>query len=195
LAESELLSFHFHHFFLGLVLCAIGRGQRVVSLFIQAVGLALFVEGLALYSAAPMFDVVRPFTERVDFQPPVWTSASFLDATTLQVSWALPSELAWTWTCSDDVANLVPEIYRALFELQEANLNSSVRTPIPRTEPLVYDVVLVEGKVPTLLKLPMYSPDQPFYAANATLCERIFGIYSQLQQIRQNKTKIEWWRS
>lgn len=248
LPTAPQLSFHFHHFFFGLCLCALARGQRVFSIAIQAIGLALFVEGVALYNVAPLFDVDNntpnavgyylyptpsitvPLNEASEyvFEPIVFTSALFLDEATIELQWALPSELALDWDCELEVGYVVPEIWRTVYELSLRNWTEAIPkaernfyilqngvmqdTVLPRTarnftkllpskdmyskQPLVFDIVLVDNRVSTLVKLPMpfpLSPQTPYHAPNATLCERMYGIYSRTQQLRMNHTELVWW--
>lgn len=242
------LSLHFHHFFLGLCICALARGQKWYSLAFQAIGLALFVEGVAVYHVAPLFDVdglaptigyesyptpalvvsVEDAVELV-FEPVVFTSALFLDSTTIELEWALPSELAYGWDCDGKVGYYVPEIFRTMHELALAGgelppakadqrfyvLQNGVlqHSDEPRyarrfvkydidpatfgTEALVFDVVLVDGRVSTLVKLPMpfpMAPSVPYHAHNASLCDRLLGIYSRVQDLTQNHTQLAWWK-
>ncbi|KAH9255615.1 hypothetical protein BASA81_006445 [Batrachochytrium salamandrivorans] len=248
LPTKPQLSLHFHHFFLGLCICALARGQRWFSMGFQAIGLALFVEGVALYNIAPLFDVnglaptigyqsyptpalVVSVEDAVEirFEPVVFTSALFLDNTTIELEWALPSELAYGWDCEGEVGYYVPEIFRTMYEL---SLNEGEPLPVkadqlfyvlqngvlqpsdePRyarrfvkhnidpemfaTEALVFDVVLVDDRVSTLVKLPMpfpMAPDVPYHAHNASLCDRLMGIYSRVQDLTQNHTQLVWWK-
>jgi hypothetical protein len=121
-SEPGLFSFHLHHYFLGLFLCVCGRGGgRWYSTIIQAIGLGLFVHGVAVYDTDPFYDQVgwNGVGYSVGWQPgrvaevPVFTRIEhFMEETPPRVwlEWSLPSRLIANWNCSDSIMNIVPGI-------------------------------------------------------------------------------------
>lgn len=93
--EPGVFAPHVHHFMIGLFLCVAGKGRRWYNILIQAIGLALFVEGLAVYDVAPLMDQVG--SPQVGYgappdQPlvpvPVWTRV-YHNGTLVTMEWAL----------------------------------------------------------------------------------------------------------
>jgi hypothetical protein len=102
LVEPGVFAPHVHHFMIGLFLCAAGKGRRWYHICIQAIGLGLFVEGLAVYDVAPLMDQVG--SPQVGYgQPnqaplvpiPVWTRVYHND-TRVTLEWSLACSNATT---------------------------------------------------------------------------------------------------
>jgi hypothetical protein len=129
------LSFHLHHFIVGLLLCLLGRGQKKYSIVVQAIGWGLFVEGLAHYGLGPFFDetlVRRPeivsqifdsSSKAIDSEnlvmqeSPIWTAAEFQNDKVF-LSWSMPSRLALDPACLAMLNGSIPD-------LDEVNYTSS----------------------------------------------------------------------
>lgn len=125
-SQKGLLSFHFHHYFIGLILCILGRGQGKYSIILQAIGLALFVEGLSVWDTDPMFDQTKssvlgyqwsdnnlyyptydqnPIVTRIEFD------LSLPSQPRVYLEWTMPSDLLGTYNCSRNVTAVLPEFF------------------------------------------------------------------------------------
>jgi hypothetical protein len=108
LAEPGVFAPHVHHFMIGLFLCVAGKGRRWYNIGIQAIGLGLFVEGLAVYDVAPLLDQIGspqvgyglPSSPSVPI--PVWTRV-YYNGTRVTMEWSL--------TCSNDTMTDQPPAY------------------------------------------------------------------------------------
>ena len=129
LGGAAYLSFHFHHYFFGLIIVLLCRGHTVHGLVLTAVGFGLFVNGLVLFNTDPMYDETMPLTGYVTapfgVEPsdaPLWTNVEILPTpvtspwtntltTALDVKFVMPLELyARNATCDASVAAVAPSL-------------------------------------------------------------------------------------
>jgi len=225
-AADGLLSYHLHHYFIGLFFCLVGRGQHKHSIIIQGIGVGLFIQGLSVYGTAPFFDqegnpdpgyIVGTDIYQPVIEQPIWTAAELDPTGTLvTLEWALPSALVQNWQCGRYVAYLIPAVNELLqrrlllapdpvdTNYNAADLNFYVArngvlfpglysgsfqmnvtdNPMTLENPLIFTAAMpTYGPLSQPLPLPFPTLNGTvggaYYTPGASLCDRLYGIYSK----------------
>jgi hypothetical protein len=202
------LEFHLHHYAIGLVLCVCGQGNRRFSTVIQAIGLALFVEGLAMWGLDPMFDeITQPAPTGYAYGPlNVSSSSSFgnpiisrvdsdIDNGAVVVEWMFPVDVI-ALNCTNQTLRLIPGISSTPAPLAPVFVLTRNGIQFPEYYRDMHAIVNATSNMALQIRhaggrvSPRFPVGVAYYEQNATTCERLFGIYS----ILQNSTAKWWYR-
>jgi len=138
LGFSDLLSFHFHHYMVGMVgfLIFIGQPKSRISIIFQALMLGVLVNGVTIWNIAPLYD---PAVTPSSVYPLFWTGVN-TTGTTVSLEFATLETVMNVWNCSGNISSSSPSV-----SVQTSSTDSLLPTQNPSFTVSTSGVVWYEG--------------------------------------------------